>query len=166
MPDQPTPQALKARSIPAWGEAPGLQSERRTRAEGPIYKIVLRPVILAITLLAVAIGCSRKIDIKVFQTPTTGLSFTEEIYRGQGAIDNDYTNVYLRFERNGKSDKQLVLSGTYVELKQVKWLGPNEATLCMQPGGFTSEFHSRPTLIVGDSVDNSESIHFLLREDC
>jgi hypothetical protein len=63
-------------------------------------------------------------------------------------------------------DKQLVLSGTYVELKQVKWSRPNEATLCMQPGGFTSEFHSRPTLIVGDSVDNSESIHFLLREDC
>lgn len=156
-------QALKACSIPAWGTAPGKRSNKSKRAESSTRSIFQRVLLITLGICAVTIGCSRKIDRRVIQTPTSGLFFTEEIYRGQGAIDNDFTSLYLNLEKDGKVDKRLVLSGTYVELNRIVWTGPSEATLCMQSGGLTDQFRSVATVSVKDTY---QSIHFLLKEDC
>ena len=96
-------------------------------------------------------------------SPTKGLFYTVETSVGHGAISSDYTNVYAHLERNGKSDRKLVIGGEYLENTKIIWTSPRDATLCLQSGSFTNVFRNEVTLIAGGA---SETIHTHLQEHC
>jgi hypothetical protein len=91
--------------------------------------------------------------------------YTVETFKGHGAIDNDFTRVYAHLDRNGKSDNKLVVDGEYLEFSRITWTGPHDVTLCMQ-NGITNSYRNQVTLITGDTVDASETIHNHLQEHC
>ncbi len=78
-----------------------------------------------------------------------------ETFNGHGAADSDFTRVYAHLERNGKSDRKLVVDGGYLEISKITWTGPHDVTLCKQ-AGTTNSFRSDVTLISGDTA---ETIH-------
>ncbi len=118
--------------------------------------------LIALVSLATLVACSssRPDQVVTFKSPTVGVFYTVETYYGQGAIDNDYTKVYLHLERSGKSVSELVLSGIYVTVKKVEWTGPEESTIFFD-SGFTSTFRNRVTLSL-DGV--SKTFHAQLQE--
>jgi len=127
----------------------------------PIMRFVWR-VISAISLL-VLVACSEPApsEVKRLDSPVVGMFYTVETYFGQGAIDNDYTKVYLHLERQGKSVQRLVLSGTYVTVSRIDWSSPSENTIVFT-GGYTDTFSNWATL----SIDGkSEHVHVRLQED-
>ena len=81
-------------------------------------------------------------------SPINGVYYTVETYFGHGAIDNDYTHVYLHFEHDGKSNKIEVLSGEYVEVYKIVWENPQENTIYINDG-FTDIFRTRATVFTG-----------------
>lgn len=103
--------------------------------------------LIALALLAMLVACtsSKPDQVVTFKSPTDGVFYTAETNYGQGAIDNDYTRVYLHSERSGKSVKELVLSGTYVTVRRVEWASPEESTIFFD-GGFTDTFRNRVTI--------------------
>ncbi len=117
--------------------------------------------ISALLLLATLIACSRHTQITTIKSPVAGVFYTVETYEGQGAIDNDYTRVYLHMERSGQSDKALVLSGTYVTVSKVEWINSTENVIFMENGGFTSTFQNQVTLRAGGIT---ETYHAYLQE--
>jgi len=114
-------------------------------------------------LLAIMIACSKSNpdQVKRFNSPNGGIFYTVETYYGHGAIDNDYTRVYLHLERKGRSEKVVVLSGTYVNVKRIDWLNPKENRIYID-GGFTDTFRNQVTIFVGGG---SETFHAYLQED-
>ena len=115
----------------------------------------------ALLLLATFIACSRHTQIAMIKSPVAGVFYTVETYEGQGAIDNDYTRVYLHMERSGQSDKALVLSGTYVTVTKIEWINSVENVIFMENGGFTSTFQNQVTLRAGGVT---ETFHAYLQE--
>jgi hypothetical protein len=115
-------------------------------------------------LLTVFIGgCAKPDRITTINSPFDGVFYTIEAFKGHGAADSDFTRVYAHLQRDGKTDKQLVLDGTYLELYKVVWNGPSDVTLCMKSGGVTNSFRNEVTLLAGE---NSETIRNHLRESC
>jgi len=117
----------------------------------------------AISLLLIFVACSKsKPDqIATIKSPTDGVFYTVETFEGHGAIDNDYTRVYLHMERSGESAKALVLSGTYVTVSKVAWINATENTIYID-GGFTSTFCNQVTLRAGGVT---ETFHAYLQEN-
>lgn len=107
-------------------------------------------------------GCAKPDHVTTVKSPTEGVFYTVETFNGHGAADSDFTRVYAHLERNGKSDKKLVVDGGYLEISKIIWTGPHDVTLCKQ-AGITNSFRSDVTLISGDT---SETIHNHLRELC
>ena len=107
-------------------------------------------------------GCARPDHVTRVQSPIDGVFYTVETFNGYGAVGSNFTRVYAHLERDGKSDKQLVVDGTYLEFSKISWGGSHDVTLCMQ-AGITDSFRSEVTLIAGDA---SESIHNHLQENC
>lgn len=127
-------------------------------------QLILRFCLLGVLclLLTLLLACAKPDQVTTIKSPTEGVFYTVETFYGHGAIDTDVTRVYAHLERNGKSDKKLVLAGQYLEISKISWAGMHDATLCLQ-GGFTNSFHNEVTL----SIDrDSEEIHNYLREDC
>jgi hypothetical protein len=108
-------------------------------------------------------GCARPDKVTTVKSPTEGLFYTVETTIGHGAISSDYTNVYAHLERNGKSARELVISGEYLESIQITWTTPHDAVLCLQSGSFTDLFRNEVTLRSGGT---SETIHNHLQEQC
>ncbi len=73
--------------------------------------------------------------------------------------------MYAHLERNGKARKILVLSGEKSHSADIIWSTPHDATLCLE-GGITDAFRNEVTLIVGDTREDSETIHNVLQEQC
>ena len=115
----------------------------------------------ALSILAMFLACSRSTKIETIKSPVAGIFYTVETYEGQGAIDNDYTRVYLHMERSGQSDKALVLSGTYVTVSNIEWINSTENVLYMNDG-YTDTFRSRVTLRAGGVT---ETFHAYLQEN-
>jgi hypothetical protein len=113
-------------------------------------------------LLALFSACSRSTQISTIKSPAAGIFYTVETYEGQGAIDNDYTRVYLHMERSGQSDKALVLSGTYVVVSKVEWINATENVIFTENGGFTDTFRNQVTLRAGGVT---ETFHAYLQEN-
>jgi len=113
-------------------------------------------------LLAMFSACSRSTQISTIKSPVAGIFYTVETYEGQGAIDNDYTRVYLHMERSGQSDKALVLSGTYVVVSKVEWINSTENVIFTENGGFTDTFRNQVTLRAGGVT---ETFHAYLQEN-
>jgi len=85
-----------------------------------------------------------------------------ETFDGSGPVDPDYTRVYAHFRHDGKTDKQLVMDGGYLDISQITWAGSHDATLCMR-SGTPKSFHSEVTLT---SKGASETIHNHIDEHC
>jgi hypothetical protein len=58
-----------------------------------------------------------------------------------------------------------VLSGSDLTVRNLLWNDPHHATICLD-GGITNVFRNEVTLIVGDSIADSETIYHQLREGC
>jgi len=107
-------------------------------------------------------GCAKPDHVTTVKSPTEGVFYTVETFNGHGAADSDFTRVYAHLERNGESDKKLVVDGGYLEISKITWASPHDVTLCLQ-AGVTDSFRSEVTLMVGDI---SVTLHNHLREDC
>ena len=121
-----------------------------------------RYVFLTALLVSFIAGCAKPDHVTTVKSPTEGVFYTVETFNGHGAADSDFTRVYAHLERNGKSDKKLVVDGGYLEISKIIWTGPHDVVLCKQ-AGITNSFRSDVTLISGDA---SETIHNLLQEHC
>ncbi len=116
-------------------------------------------VVLIVSFIA---GCAKPDHVTTVKSPTEGVFYTVETFNGHGAADSDFTRVYAHLDRDGKSDRKLVVDGTYLEISKITWTGPHDVTLCKQ-AGITNSFRSEVTLISGDT---SETIHNHLEEHC
>lgn len=117
---------------------------------------------IAVLIVSLISGCAKPDHVTTVKSPTEGVFYTVETFNGHGAADSDFTRVYAHLERNGKSDRKLVVDGTYLEISKIIWAGPHDVTLCKQ-AGITNSFRSEVTLISGDT---SETIHNHLEEHC
>jgi len=112
-----------------------------------------------------SLGCAKPDHVNTLQTPISGLFLTEETSYGIGPVVSDYTRVYAHLQRNGHSRKIEILSGDDVSITGVSW-APHAAIICINEGGFTDTFRNNITLIVGDTEDAEERIHFTLQDNC
>jgi hypothetical protein len=120
--------------------------------------------LLMCLMVSLVSGCSKPDRITTIKSPTEGLFYTVEIFKAGGPT-SDTTRVYANLERNGKAKKMLVLDGENVTVSKIRWNNPHDATLCLD-GGITDTFRNEVTLIVGDTPDDSETIHNHLQEHC
>lgn len=121
-------------------------------------------LIAAFLCLAMA-GCAKPNKVEVSQSPTKGVFFTVETYYGHGAPSPDITKVYAHFKRHGNSKRIAVLEGEDLTVSKIVWNTPHEDTICLD-GGFTDTFRNEVTLIVGNGLQDSVTIHSRLREHC
>jgi hypothetical protein len=134
----------------------------------PCYaaRMVKKAGLLITTYLTVSLvsACTKPDSVTSIKAPVAGLFYTVEVSKTGGPAA-DTTRVYAHLERNGKAKKILVLDGENVTVGKITWSNPSQATICLD-GGITDVFRNEVTLIVGDSVDDSVTIHHQLREDC
>lgn len=116
-------------------------------------------ILAAVGLLT---GCAKPDSITRIASPATAIYLTIETANGAGPISADYTKVYVHWEKDGRSDKILVLDGEYLVISQANWIGLNDLDLCMT-GGITNTFRNEVNLSIGD---DSNSVHTHLRETC
>jgi len=65
-------------------------------------------------------GCAKPDHVTTVKSPTEGVFYTVETFNGHGAADSDFTRVYAHLERNGESDKKLVVDGGYLEIARAR----------------------------------------------
>ncbi len=123
-------------------------------------------LIAALLCLGMA-GCARPDRVETFKSPTAGIYLTVDTYNGgPGPLGSDYTRVFAHFERQGKSARALVLGGDSLTVSRIIWDSPDDDTLCINSDSFTDSFSNQVTLIVGNSLRDSVTIHSRLREHC
>jgi hypothetical protein len=134
---------------------------------GPCYapRMAKKGGLLTTTCLTASLisGCTKPDSVAIIKAPVEGVFYTVEVFKTAGPTA-DTTRVYAHLERNGKARKILVLDGENVTVGKIIWNNPRQATICLD-GGITDVFRNEVTLIVGDSVGDSETIHHQLR-DC
>jgi hypothetical protein len=107
-------------------------------------------------------GCAKPDTVVRIQSPDPEVFYTIETFRGHGAIDNDYTNVWAHLQHNGSAGKLEVLSGVYVTVSKILWIRPRENTICLE-GGYTSLFRNTAVLRAGG---RTVTLHSHLQEPC
>jgi len=117
---------------------------------------------LILLQLSIVIGCAKPDRVAVFKSPDPELFYTVETYNGQGAVVSDFTRVYAHLERDGKTDKKLMLDGEYLIIGKVTWVSANEVNLCVSEG-FTNSFRNQVTLSAGSL---SKTVRTHLQENC
>ncbi len=110
------------------------------------------------------LGCGRSDSILILKSPIEGVFYTVETSKAAGPT-SDTTRVYAHLERGGKAKKILVLDGSDMTVSKISWDNSHNATLCLT-GGITSTFRNQVTLIVGDTPEDSVTIHNHLDEHC
>jgi hypothetical protein len=119
-------------------------------------------------LACVFAGCAdivRPDNVQRFDSPVAGLFFTVETWYGHGAVSPDFTRVYAHLEAKGKTDRELVLDGEYLEETKVTWLSPTDVTLCVETTyheGYTDHFRTYVTLSASGVAKTIHS-HYLGR---
>lgn len=120
---------------------------------------------LLLLLSLIVFGCARPNKVETFKSGIVGIFYTVEIYDGgPGPLGTDTTRVYAHFQNHGKSTTTPVLEGD-LTVSNVIWDSPHDATICLK-NGITDIFHNRVTLILGDSQNDSVTIHNHLDEHC
>ncbi len=109
-------------------------------------------------------GCAKPDSVTIIKAPVDGMFYTVEVSRAAGPAA-DTTRMYAHLERNGKTRKILVMEGENITVGSFSWNNPHQATICLD-GGITDVFRNQVTLIIGDSVADSETVHHELKEDC
>jgi len=164
------------RLLPAWDNSRVIYSAapRRRKLSGPPAIRLYGPSYFTVKLLSTAAallmllptffasGCSKPDRVTTIQSPQPGVFYTVETFKGHGAIDNDYTRVYAHLERNGVSDRQLVISGVYLEFSNITWADSHNVIFCLK-AGFTDSYHNEVTLAAGKSW---ERVHNHLEDQC
>jgi hypothetical protein len=118
---------------------------------------------LFLVLIAV-LGCEPSDSVLTLKSPIEGVFYTVETSKAAGPT-SDSTRVYAHFERGGKARKILVLDGSDMTISKISWDKSHDATICLA-GGITSTFRNQVTLIVGDTQQDSVTIHNQLDEHC
>jgi hypothetical protein len=113
-------------------------------------------------VLLSGLGCRNPDSVVTVQSPIEGLFYTVETSKAAGPT-SDTTRVFAHFERGGKSRKILVLSGENMTVSKVSWNNSHDATLCLD-SGITDTFRNEVTLIVGDTPEDSKTVHNHLQE--
>lgn len=117
---------------------------------------------LILLQLSIVIGCAKPDRVAVFESPDPQLFYTVEMFNGHGAASSDFTRAYAHLERDGKTDKKLVLDGEYLLVAKVTWISANEVNLCVTDG-FTNSFRNEVTLNAGSL---SKRVRTHLQENC
>jgi hypothetical protein len=104
------------------------------------------------------------ISVQIVRSPVEGLSYSIEVSKAVGPV-SDTTRVFAHLERGGKSKKILVLDGSDITISKITWNNPHDVSLCLL-AGITSTFRNQGTLIVGDTQEDSVTIHNHLDEHC
>jgi hypothetical protein len=120
--------------------------------------------LVACLVVSLVSACGKRDSIMMVKSPTDGVYYTIEVSKAIG-LASDTTRVYAHLQRNGKTRKILVLSGEDLTVTRITWKNPHDATICLD-GGITDTFRNEVTLIVGDGLNDSESIHNHLDEHC
>jgi hypothetical protein len=120
--------------------------------------------ILLIALAAFSSACGDSREAQYLKTPIDGVRMVYFVGKGAPGLVPNVTDLYAELNSGGKSDRKLVLHGTYIEIERVDWLDGGSATICLK-SGYTSEFHNRVTLNQY-ATRESHDLHFALREDC
>jgi hypothetical protein len=113
-------------------------------------------------LLFLLAACAKPDEITTIRSSVNGLYLTIETFHGHGPASSDDTTVYVRLSGDGRSDKQLALSGEYLSFAEAAWTAPDIVTLCLA-SGITAEFRNEVTVRVGDRY---EKVHVVLKENC
>jgi len=103
--------------------------------------------------------------MRTLPSPNKEIFYTVETSRGAGPVSNDYTSVYAHLSHGGKTTKQVVLSGEYIENATITWTSPTDVDICVLEG-LTDTFRNQVTLITGDDPASSYTIHNHFREHC
>ena len=121
---------------------------------------------MLLSLSLVMSGCTRPYNVKTFKSPAAGVFFTVETYDGgPGPLGSDIIKIYAHFERNWKSTRLSVLEGDSLTISKIIWNTPSDDTICLN-GGITDRFSNQVTLILGDTQQDSVTIHNHLDEHC
>ena len=119
-----------------------------------------------LTTLCIVMGCAGKPDrVITIKSPSNSVFYTKETSSGTGPVSADYTRVYAHFSNNGKTVRQLVISGEHIESASISWTSPNDVEICVDQG-ITDTFRNQVTLITGDTPSSSITIHNHLKERC
>lgn len=119
-------------------------------------------VLLSIVVLG-AVGCSRPDKITTVASPRSDLFYTVESTSGDGPMSSGSTDVYANLRDGSKTRRVLVLRGLYLQISSLKWNSPDDATLCIAPGGITSVFRNQITL---NGENTYVTVHNHLVEQC
>jgi hypothetical protein len=95
--------------------------------------------------LSIVLGCAKPDNIATFKSPDPHIFYAVETYYGIGPTSADFTRVYIHFERDGESLKELVLDGDYLTIKKVDWVGANDTHLWVS-GGPINSFRDKVSL--------------------
>lgn len=94
-------------------------------------------------------GCrAEPTRVEKFPGPSSEVFYTAEVWEESGAISSDFTRVSANFRHNGQTDKQTFLDGPYLKVAAVRWIGENDATVCISEGRVNS-FKDRIILHAG-----------------
>ena len=107
-------------------------------------------------------SCTKPDRVRTIKSPDPSIFLTVETQNGTGAISSDFTNAYVHFTRDGKTTKQVLINGEYLEDADFAWQKPNVIAICLH-GGYTDEFHNEITLEIGSAFKN---FHAFLKESC
>jgi len=119
-----------------------------------------------LTFVSTIGGCRAKPDsVRTAPSPNKEVFYTVETSYGNGPVSNDYTRVYAHFSHGGKTTKEVVLSGEYIENSAIIWTSPTDVDLCVV-NGLTDTFRNQVTLITGDDPSSSYTIHDHFKEHC
>ncbi len=128
--------------------------------EKPMKNLCLFLVLLMqLTLIS---GCGKH-QIDRVSSPDPEVFLTVETSYALGPATSDFTKIYAHLEAKGRSDKELILDGQYLDKTKFVWESPSELTVCIADGGFTESFRNYITLRAGGI---SETIHSRLQERC
>jgi hypothetical protein len=123
----------------------------------------LRRLLLALCLaVGMVSGCAKPDQVMTIKSPRDGIFYTVETFNGSGPADPDFTRVYAHLQRDGKTDKKLVLDGGYLDIVPITWVSSHDVILCLN-SGVTNSFRNEVTLTAGSA---SETIHNHLQEHC
>jgi hypothetical protein len=126
-----------------------------------MFRVIDRWLIIGTLAFALS-GCSKPDRVAEVKLPLQGLSLLIERYNGDGPASSDFTRVYARLERNGETDKKLIIDGEYVNISKVSWRDPGILSLCASDG-ITNAFHNE---VVLRADGDSEKVHTIFHEHC
>jgi hypothetical protein len=125
-------------------------------------KLYLLPTVYLVVVLMS--GCAKPDSVTTIKSPIEDVFYTVETFKASGPT-SDTTRVYAHLKRNGRDKKLLVLEGENLTVATIIWKNSHDATFCLD-GGITDIFRNEVTLIVGDTLNDSETIYHHLRERC